>query len=115
MLPGTKVFALIGVVLLLFTLSFIYSPAHSSTYQGTIKESNTKITLFDTPCISKKVAAAHPQKDMSEGLAASVMYKGKIYEACWVFLPQHGVVYVIDEDGGEGPVNPQHFKEVPQI
>ncbi len=43
--------------------------------------------------------------------AAEVKWEGKVYGACWGYIPNAGV-FVIDETGDQGILDPSGFRPV---
>lgn len=88
----------------------------------------TTVTLMDTPCVSQNALEAlpelngilatigHPGLKAADLTAASVLFKGKIFAACWALV---NTSVVIIDDGRQPDsifvVPASDFREVPGI
>lgn len=97
----------VAVIALLAALAF--PPASFAAWQARDSDGTT-VTLVASPCVSEGALSQLPRLNESlaaSGLppvpaealrAASVLFKGREYQACWVLI--QGTVAVLD-DGGQ--------------
>ena len=73
------------------------------------------VTLTDTPCDSKAVLGNIKEEYRSKVFNGTVQMTpaDKPAALCWMLLPDDGVVFVIDESGGSGPLPMQAFMKQP--
>ena len=117
-----------ALALLLFSASCMPARANDLVMRAGPDASGTEVMLFSAPCVNARAASMLPQlniilatggvppvdeKDLQK---ASVLHRGKIYEACWVLVLD--TVAVMDEaadDTSLFPVPLAAFRKVNAI
>ena len=102
-------FLLNPLVALFFVLTLVSAFAFGA---GTLKgPDGTEVRLQDSPCVSTAGVLANMPANLHVSFkAASVLWEGKTYEACYADNGD-GTIYLVDEAGDAGALPKSVFKE----
>ena len=90
----------------------VFSPAMAATGPHLIaEEGSVAVRLFLDACTTKKgVFAAASAEDVKDFKAATVVFEGKEYDACWADVDP-STIFIIDETGDQGALPKSLFKK----
>lgn len=74
----------------------------------TARQGNDSVTLYEKPCTNPDIVKRLNDGVVQDFQAASAVFQGQSYQACWI--PSGNVVYLIYEDGDQGMIPVQELR-----